>query len=528
MAPPISVPANFGRQHIGSPTHSNLTLNLKEGKTSGANSLILAYNSPVIEDLVARLQITSLDVDDFQEAAVGCFVDCMYTGEVELMDKGTFRDVHKMGNVFEVAWLVARCIGYFEGLVGRMNSESHEEMLFLFEEAAYVFAALKERHFLDLAIGKISAGKSKASFITKYMGTYTSLSVKQLDLVIELAGTDVQIVVQSLTSQLSQHLSLHGAVLTDNSRHLLDNVDLALCRRNDKMAYENMFDVLQEFGNSCFDDLKWVLALHRKSSKDSGDVKPAAAGPLDTKISNLFHSFDRFENLTFDELVDALGNDAEVKNLLMFAEALYIWMVKNEAVSVSFSPALLQKILTIKQKRNWGAVPKQCFQFVYGISNTFLNKWRECEALFVSDNNKLYHFINCHNPAEINAEKLVTAEHKLIFYLSEQEYDTKNCKQEGRCGFILKTTPATEDNPEMFDIKLCTDHSEYPPEVHLHEDVVRAENMHFIMEWKWGIDWFNDPVSWWGKPARDGDYWCWGDYWMDPVYSCRIKVLLTV
>ena len=57
-----------------------MTLRLKSGGEMKVSSLILSFNSPVIQRLIAGLEITSLDVDDFEDSAVRCFVDCAYTG----------------------------------------------------------------------------------------------------------------------------------------------------------------------------------------------------------------------------------------------------------------------------------------------------------------------------------------------------------------------------------------------------------------------------------------------------------------
>ena len=272
-----------------------------------------------------------------------------------------------------------------------------------------------------------------------------------------------------------------------------------------------------------------MLTLHRKSSKDSGAVTTIpAAGPLNTKISNLFHTFDRYSGLTFDDLVDTLANDDEVKNLFMFAEALYLWMNYNVGHTIICSSELLMKIVTAKQRRGWATIPRECFRFYLYSNPDFFHKWRECEGLFVSDNQKLAHVIACHNPAEIRgAQMLVIAENKLTFLLSEREYDIANCKREGKCGFILKTTPPTQENPDLFDIKLCVDHSEYPPGIHFHEDIVRAENMHFMMEYP-NYGWDLLPLSWWGKPvlSNSDKKWYLGTFKMDNQL-CRIKVLLT-
>ena len=102
MAPEVVVPANFGKHHLKSRTHNNLELLCAEGEVQRANSMILSLNSSVIEDLIARLEITSLDMQDFAAPAVNCFVESMYSGELENCDKTNFRDLNKMGHVFDV------------------------------------------------------------------------------------------------------------------------------------------------------------------------------------------------------------------------------------------------------------------------------------------------------------------------------------------------------------------------------------------------------------------------------------------
>ena len=65
MAPKVCVPADFGKHHIGAPSHGNLTFNMKEGEPIKANSIILSLNSPVIDNLTTDLHLTSIDVEDF-------------------------------------------------------------------------------------------------------------------------------------------------------------------------------------------------------------------------------------------------------------------------------------------------------------------------------------------------------------------------------------------------------------------------------------------------------------------------------
>ena len=143
MAPEVAVPANFGKHHLKSRTHNNLELLCAEGEVQRANSMILSLNSSVIEDLIARLEITSLDMQDFAAPAVNCFVESMYSGELENCDKTNFRDLNKMGHVFDVTWFVERCLKYFTDLVDKITGRCYEDILFVAEEAWFVEENLK-------------------------------------------------------------------------------------------------------------------------------------------------------------------------------------------------------------------------------------------------------------------------------------------------------------------------------------------------------------------------------------------------
>ena len=157
MAPKVCVPADFGRHHIGAPSHGNLTFNLIEGVQIKANSIILSLNSPVIDDLTTNLHLTSLEAEDFTREAVDCFIEASYTGEVEALNKGNFRDVNKMSHVFQVSWLVARCREFFVSYVGHLNSESqYSDILFAVDEAVYLMSALKKRDLLEVVVKKIN------------------------------------------------------------------------------------------------------------------------------------------------------------------------------------------------------------------------------------------------------------------------------------------------------------------------------------------------------------------------------------
>ena len=62
MAPKIKVPANFGVEHINSPVHGNLLLKMRDGQEIRTNSMIMSYNSPVIDKLTTNLFQVKINV----------------------------------------------------------------------------------------------------------------------------------------------------------------------------------------------------------------------------------------------------------------------------------------------------------------------------------------------------------------------------------------------------------------------------------------------------------------------------------
>ena len=104
--------------------------------------------------------------------------------------------------------------------------------------------------------------KFKQQFIEKYLDNAARLSTQRLDIVIELAGTEVNFVVQKLTSQLSELVLEHG--LPNHCQYLLDNSDLSLCRENYRVIFDQLFDVLDTLPD---DMLRWTHNLLRRSTK---------------------------------------------------------------------------------------------------------------------------------------------------------------------------------------------------------------------------------------------------------------------
>jgi hypothetical protein len=157
--------------------------------------------------MTTTLHLASVDMEEFSAEAVRYFVDAAYSGESPAISRHLFRDINKLVNVFEMSWLVSRCVQQFTDIAGAIEEPSYEDLLFLFDEAAYVLTRLKSRILVEITLTKIQSVNGRQEFISRYLENLNTMSYQELDLIIELAGADFSFVVESLTNQLASSLS---------------------------------------------------------------------------------------------------------------------------------------------------------------------------------------------------------------------------------------------------------------------------------------------------------------------------------
>ncbi|XP_063678508.1 early endosome antigen 1-like [Bolinopsis microptera] len=267
----VSVPTDFGRRHIGAPSDGDLTFNLGEGvKTIKADSNILSLNSPVIHHLTTELQQTCLEADDFSREAVDCFIEACYTGKVEALNQDNFRDVNKMGHVFQVDWLSAKCNEYFVAYVEGLSnwSASYLDILFAVSEALYVVIAIKKNEFYDVAVTKLSSISTFArnNFVKQYLPDITSSSKLQLDFCVAVVKSDVQV----LAELLAKHLKERGyGSFGENCKYLLTQIDLQNSEGRVLDIHSKLFAVLEDLESSTDTDLKLLRYLYKQNSKQN-------------------------------------------------------------------------------------------------------------------------------------------------------------------------------------------------------------------------------------------------------------------
>ena len=364
MAPKIKVPIDFGVHLRSSPTHNTLKLNTSEGGEVLASSVILSFNSPVIDHMTTTLHMTSVDMLEFSEAAVQVFVNAAYSGTAEGINREIFRDINKMSNVFEVAWLMDICSEYFTEATNSIVTPSYSELLYLFDEACFVFENLKKKTFVEMTNDKINDLNWKEEFIKKYLENADRLSTKKLDMVIELAGSDVSFVIQSLANQLTEMFKIQGPSLPTSFKYLLDNIDLSVCVKSEASGFYQLFDLFQQLPS---DKVLWSHSLLLETIKNGATKHTAACEPIPTHTStavarsniipNLYHDLDF--NMNFDELLLWLSVSESVTSLLLAIEAVLTWNYRHYVNKISARVDLdrfKQKLIDIMISRCWSVL----------------------------------------------------------------------------------------------------------------------------------------------------------------------------
>ena len=304
MIPRVQVPMDFGIQYLGSPAHSNLKFLLGSGEEILANSMIVSYNSPVVDRMTTQLFQSTIEVEEFSKDAVQCFLEASYSGNIKKISKLNFRDVNKMAYAFEVTWLIERCFSYFQSLTDEVTANEFDSQRYIFDEAMFILEKLKQKNFIEAVIKRFISLESYIQyFATHYLVNLSSCPLKSLDMIMKMTGKQEHILVEVLC----KNFELNKSSIDSNSRYILENLNFAACQEIHKGLYEKLFKQLEEIQNPTKDDyrltMKIILTFYRSSTicelnSDTSSHQitlpsPQVVTPTQYKTSSNPNSFSR-------------------------------------------------------------------------------------------------------------------------------------------------------------------------------------------------------------------------------------------
>ena len=528
MAPKakVQVPMDFGVHLRTSPTHNTLKLNTSEGGEVLASSVILSFNSPVIDHMTTTLHMTSVDMLEFSEAAVQVFVYSAYSGTAEGINREIFRDINKMANVFEVVWLMKKCSEYFTEVTNSIVTPSYSELLYLFGEACFVYENLNKKDYIEVANYKIQELNWKEQFIDKYLENADRLSTKKLDMVIELAGSDVNFVVQTLVNQLTEIFKVQGPSLPKFCKYLLDTMDLSISVKSERRGFYQLFELLENLPSECF---KWGYNLLLRSTKEaaSSDLLNCARSSTAKQVTRcdsvpnlyLYLNF----GMSFDELLEWISMTDCINSLLVAVEAVFTWHYYHYIYTITSSTnsnvdfgvnenRLETELYALAKRKGWLIYSPDMTTFpfrLYTKAGILQSKEFYLTSFCTSNGAPSYLVLNCREDCR-DPYLILSKQSKLTFDFKHPS--VTSCNLTGKCGFILKTVPS---KAALWKLELCTKQEDYSGvDVHFHEEI-KAENMHvyYLRRTSCGPRYIF-PLTWLGCVSFpiDTKKWRWFDF----------------
>ena len=496
MAPKVVVPADFGRHHIGSPSHGNLIFNLGKGVEVKANSIILSLNSPVIDELTSKLHLLSLEADDFSREAVDCFVEATYTGEIEAVNLDNFRDVNKMSRVFQVSWLVAKFKEYFVLYLNELSGRSDfSQFLFVIEESLYLLSALKDQEFYNLVVNKMSciSAWKRSYFIRQYLVNLSSRNQQQIDICLKIVSPELRYVIVEL---LLSHLAKGGNKFLDqNSRYIINHMYLGNYFLDRPDLGKQLFSVLEDFENYSKEDSKLFLRLLQQ--KCSSTVKICESINIMPQSFPLLHKISKTDDI--DNVLEYLIDNRTIDNMYSLLDLVwsYLFEWKNADIDIKL---ILNKMIAIKEAHSWNDLDYNYIGQIRTPSDKisdFMKILMDCERIVSASNSPkiISSRVVCEYPWSEFVDKIVSTEcSEFKFPLSEESSSDNEC--------ILTIGCVQETKPETCSMRLT-----------LSDPNCTA---HLVLEWfsskrnKWIIL----PMSWCGRPKWDTSFipnlWRWG------------------
>ena len=214
-------------------------------------------------------------MDDFTKPAVDCFVEAIYSGEVDKLEKNIFEDVNKMAHVFEVSWLTKRCLKFYKAEILKFENNSYEEMLFACEIASRAQYNLKDSRYVSCFVRNVTfGGNGKFFFLQRYMAGFSELPKRRIDMSLAIAANDLNVIGNFVTTYVSLNLRCKG--LDENFQYMLQELDVQRFSRTFPAELIELTDFLVAITeDSEYVEMKAVVDnfVKRRTAKDPSSSK---------------------------------------------------------------------------------------------------------------------------------------------------------------------------------------------------------------------------------------------------------------
>ena len=253
--------------HPSKEDRSRVKLKLKNGTYIGVSEDLLVNSSTVFKRIIIELNQSIVEVEDFPSELVVIFVATLEKKSVdfEIVAAG-MQDFLKLSSVFKVEWLVAKCEQFIMGSIERIENEnfalSYDEILKWFKLAIFLKEKYGKYRFMSFLISKLLSLDQNICFLRQYIEESEDFKDTELDIILEMAGTNSEIVLTLILSSIDKRKTLGRHVVT-----LLNKMNTEYCMRMNEGLFREVFEEITKMENLSCSEVREMLKLYIDTTK---------------------------------------------------------------------------------------------------------------------------------------------------------------------------------------------------------------------------------------------------------------------
>ena len=443
-------------------------IKIKDGDPLLVSKQRLTQDSRMFKYLIDELNYKEIDMDDFSTDTIILFLAVLDDKKLEKIKKPMFREIHKVGVVFEVNWLKKDCRKWLRRKI--RSAKKDRDKVFVFEESWFIIKKWGDKEMVDKLVSTL-AHKDNSTFISDYMSDIDKLEFGQIDIMLDLGGCDTKTFLMMILNNVSGHTKL-----SKNVKYVLENMNLVLCYELNKELYLQVVETISDMSEITNSDLRFVNKLMSNTAR-LADSRKEEKKERTTELYDKRKYVELYKSCkTVADITKAVSED-RVTSTFVVDLLLHLFYgntstTTNEELQV-FTDTLTEACVNKKIQKAY----RQYLNIVISglkYSNkeqskqliTLLTEIKKSDKMCANNENVI---IKLHEEITVTKDK----EFKQLF-MFRHPLSVACTKSDSKCGFILRYS-RQDDNRTL---QLCTDEDEYKDTgIHLH-DVISAQDMY--------------------------------------------------
>ena len=464
-------------------SEETIIIKIKDGDPLLVSKQRLLPDSRVFRYLITELKYEEIEMDDFRTDTVILFLAVLDDKKLEEIEEPMFREIHKVGVVFEVNWLRNDCRRWLKSKID--SAEKDREKVFVLEECWFILKKWEDRDLTDELVSTLSH-KDNSTFISDYMSDIDKLEFGQIDMMLDLGGCDtytfLMIILHNVTGQTT---------LSKNVKYVLENMNLVSCCELNEELYYKVMETVSDLPEITVTDLRTVNKLIANTARLVVSRKEKKSVRT-TEVLNTNKYLELiFSCTTLSDITGAVSRDL-VTSMFMVVE-LILFICLNHKPDNEEQETFRTTLNQLSSEKKIQKIPRYCLDNIISalkLSNveqsdlvvTLLTKIRDSEMLCSNNENVI---IKQH----VNITVRENREFKHLFLFKHPQSRTCTVSYRTRCGFILRGSLHGNSMwtrmldffgrpiQQEFTHELCVDEDDYRNTgIHLH-DVISARDM---------------------------------------------------